>query len=104
MSKPAIIKPAHKAITAYYGSRDTFARHNVAHEGAVRSAFQTLLAGTASVHHWTLIPELRMKVAGKTIIPDGTLKDAYNIPRGYWESKDESDDLDDEIEKKRKLG
>jgi len=84
------IKPTHKAVAEYYRSRDNFARHNVAHESAVRSAFQALLATTAGAHDWTLIPELRMKVAGKTVIPDGTLKDLYNIPRGYWESKDEA--------------
>ena len=99
------IKPTHKPIAAYFAARDTFARHHVAHESAVRSAFQQLLGSTASLHGWTLIPELRMKsTGGKTVIPDGTLKDIFNLPRGYWESKDESDDLDEEIEKKRKLG
>src|SRR5687768_2016013 len=104
MAKPTVIKPTHKAVAAYYTSRDNFARHHVAHESAVRSAFQSLLGATASLHHWTLIPELRMKVAGKTVIPDGTLKDLYNIPRGYWESKDEADRLDDEIDLKRRKG
>ncbi len=41
-----------------------------------------------------------MKVAGKLIFPDGTLRDDFNLPRGYWEAKDTHDDLDQEIGKK----
>jgi predicted helicase len=47
-----------------------------------------------------LIPKQTMKVGGKRIAPDGTLRDLYNLPRGYWEAKDTDDDLDAEIRKK----
>ncbi|WP_262691457.1 hypothetical protein [Arachidicoccus soli] len=30
---------------------------------------------------------------GKNVTPDGTLKDMLRQDWGYWESKDESDDL-----------
>lgn len=40
-----------------------------------------------------------MTVGGKTIIPDGTLRDLFLV-RGYWEAKDTKDDLDAEIKKK----
>jgi len=35
-----------------------------------------------------------------TVYPDGTVKDALRLPWGYWESKDQDDDLDQEIQKK----
>jgi hypothetical protein len=48
-----------------------------------------------------LIGELDYRTRkGYTIIPDGTLKDALRQDWGYWESKDEADDLDVEIAKK----
>jgi predicted helicase len=36
--------------------------------------------------------------------PDGTLYDAFRIPRGYWEAKDTNDDLDAEIRAKINRG
>jgi predicted helicase len=40
----------------------------------------------------------------RTIRPDGTLRDANSLPRGYWEAKDTADDLDAEIVKKAARG
>ena len=48
-----------------------------------------------------MIAELDYRTrTGRTIYPDGTLKDALRQDWGYWESKDEADDLDTEIQKK----
>ena len=48
-----------------------------------------------------LIAEISTKnKQGKIITPDGTLKDNIRNDWGYWESKDESDDIDEEIRKK----
>ena len=72
-----------------------------------RPAFHALLAAAGKEHGWTLIAEHEKKVGGaggKTIRPDGTFKDGMNLVRGYWEAKDTDDDLDREIEKKRKAG
>ena len=33
--------------------------------------------------------------------PDGTLRDRWQLPHGYWEAKDGSDDLEVEIRRKR---
>ena len=66
----------------------------------MRSAFQNLLAETAKPHGWLLVPEQRAKVGGKTVSPDGTLRDLFNLHRGYWEAKDTDDDLTAEIRKK----
>src|ERR1700694_5365945 len=99
MPPPPHIKPAHKAIQAYYETLTAYSERHVGHEGAVRSAFQTLLADTAKLHRWLLIPEKRMRVGGKLVIPDGALYDEFNLNRGYWEAKDTDDVLDVEIKK-----
>ena len=112
------LKPAHRAIKAYYDCLAGYTDQRVTHEGALRSAFQTLLADTARAHGWTLIPELGARAsdptrdregaaaqrATHTLRPDGTLRDANSLPRGYWEAKDTADDLDAEIVKKTALG
>ncbi len=104
MPKSGPIKPAHKAIQTYYAALKGYGAHEVEHELALRSAFQSLLDQTARLHKWFLIPELTTKVGGKSVRPDGTLRDDFNLYRGYWEAKDSADDLDKEIGKKIKSG
>ncbi|HEX8341550.1 MAG TPA: hypothetical protein VF624_11630 [Tepidisphaeraceae bacterium] len=62
-------------IDRYYATLAELGQQYVLHEGAVSVAFQTLLADAARPHHWTLIPQLTDKKAGKNIRPDGTFKD-----------------------------
>ena len=40
------VKPTHKAVKTYYAALATYADQSVEHEGALRSAFQNLLAET----------------------------------------------------------
>jgi predicted helicase len=98
------IKPTHKALAAYYEMLRTYGEQQVRHEGALETAFQRLLADTARARGWTLVPKLAKKRGGKTIIPDGTLRDEFNLPHGYWEAKDTDDDLSAEIRKKTARG
>ena len=91
-------KPAHVAITRYFRALDAYAKQGVRHEGALRTAFQDLLADTALSVGWQLIPELTDRI--KHIRPDGTLRDSYFIERGHWEAKDSDDNLETEIKKK----
>jgi predicted helicase len=100
MSKQLTIKPTSKPIQTYYAALESYGAQGVEHEGALETAFQRLLADTARLKNWTLIPKLKMKVGGKTIFPDGTVRDDFYLPRGYWEAKDTHDDLDQEIVKK----
>ncbi len=86
-----------KAIDHYYNELEAYHTHKVTHETAVRSAFQNLLASFAQSANWTLIPEQTL-ANGKR--PDGTLRDTFNLPRGYWEARDTRDDLNIEIRKK----
>jgi hypothetical protein len=90
-----------RAIDHYYKELAAYQTHKVTHETAVRSAFQNLLAAYAQSANWTLIPEQTL-ANGKR--PDGTLRDSFNLPRGYWEAKDTRDDLSTEISKKINLG
>ncbi|MCA9927259.1 MAG: hypothetical protein KC419_02230, partial [Anaerolineales bacterium] len=79
-------------IIRYGGSRK---------ESSVRKPFQDLLEAYARQRNLEMIAELDYRTRkGHTIYPDGTLKDALRQDWGYWESKDDQDDLDVEIEKK----
>ncbi|MEH2318013.1 MAG: type ISP restriction/modification enzyme [Nostoc sp.] len=79
-------------IIQYGGSRK---------ETSIRVAFQNLVNEYCKPREFRLIPELDYKTAsGKLVYPDGTVKDALRLDWGYWESKDEYDNLDQEIEKK----
>src|SRR2546421_7484575 len=96
------ITATHKrAIDHYYQELAAYHTLKVTHETGVRSAFQNLLATFAQSANWTLIPEQTL-ANGKQ--PDGTLRDTFNLPRGYWEAKDTKDDLNIEIRKKINAG
>jgi len=90
-----------KAIDHYYKELAAYHEKKVTHETAVRSAFQYLLSAFAQSANWVLIPEQTL-ANGKR--PDGTLRDSFNLPRGYWEAKDTRDDLTTEIRKKISIG
>ncbi|TRZ49685.1 DNA methyltransferase [bacterium] len=83
-------------IMQYGGSRN---------ETAIRPAFQKLLEQYCADKKLELIMELGYKTPfGTTVSPDGTLKDALRQDWGYWESKDQYDSLDYEIQKKLEKG
>jgi predicted helicase len=70
-------------------------------ETAIRNAFYNLLNEYAKQKGLMMVPELTIRtVKRKNVTPDGTLKDSLRQDWGYWESKDESDNIDDEIKKK----
>jgi hypothetical protein len=98
------VSPQAKPIATYQAELARYHTHNVTHESALRTAFHNLLAAfssQASNDGWTLIPEEPLP-NGK--IPDGTLRDSFNLRRGFWEAKDTSDDLEQEIRKKIAIG
>jgi hypothetical protein len=82
------------AIEQYYELLGEYRQQRVHHEGAVSTAFESLLTQLAKQKGWVFIPLLA--VIGKRIVPDGTIRDANGLPRGYWEAKDTADDLDKE--------
>ena len=99
------LRPTHKIVRDYYSELDQFDRLGVAHEGAVRSAFQSLLQGCARQFDWTLVPEHSMTVRrDRRIVVDGALMDNFRLTHGYWEAKDADDDLPSEVVRKFEAG
>jgi predicted helicase len=91
--KDGAIKRYHQAMVEYYA-------REVVHEQGLRPAFLNLLNECAP-KGWLVVTEQRL-ANGR--IPDGTLRDEFNLPRGYWEAKDQGDDLPTEIRKKIAAG
>ncbi|NJO76654.1 MAG: N-6 DNA methylase [Leptolyngbyaceae cyanobacterium RM1_406_9] len=74
-------------------------------ETSIRNAFERLLNDYCKPRNYLLIPELDFKTKfNTTVFPDGTVKDAIRLEHGWWESKDQYDKLDEEIEKKLEKG
>ena len=74
-------------------------------ESVVREAFKDLLKGWAKQYDLTFIPEYQIESKAKERrYVDGALLHTLRVPFGYWEAKDEKDDLDAEIEHKFKRG
>ncbi|MFZ1136374.1 MAG: N-6 DNA methylase, partial [Candidatus Korobacteraceae bacterium] len=105
MQEPLNLKPTHKLVKSYYETLGQFGQLNIDHEMAVRSAFQALLAGCGRQYDWTLVPEWKIQKPKAGIIKvDGALIDTFRLARGYWEAKDERDDLEKEITAKLEKG
>lgn len=74
-------------------------------ESVVREAFKDLLKGWARQHDLIFVPEYEITTPAKDRrYVDGALLHALRMPFGYWEAKDEKDDLDAEIEYKLRRG
>jgi predicted helicase len=99
------LKPTHKPVQNYYEALRQFKTIGVSHEGAVRSAFQTLLEHCGRQFGWKLVPEWSIrKNGGHPIRVDGALVDEYRLTHGFWEAKDTADDLAREVKKKIAAG
>jgi len=74
-------------------------------EGVVSEAFKDLLKGWARSQDLEFVPqyEIETKTKERRYV-DGALLYELRMPFGYWEAKDEKDDLDAEIEHKFKRG
>ena len=70
-------------------------------ESVLREAFHNCLKKYCERKKLTLIDELPDKPGTR---PDGTVKDSMRLRYGFWEAKDEKDDLDKEINKKNDKG
>ena len=74
-------------------------------ESVVREAFKDLLKGWARQHDLVFVPEYEITTPAKDRrYVDGALLHTLRMPFGYWEAKDEKDDLDAEIEFKLRRG
>ena len=99
------LKPAHAPVKAYYEALAQLHRGNFRNEGNIRGAFEDLLKKCARQFDWTVVPEYQLSRTGKhPLRADAALLDAFNLPRGYWEAKDDKDDLQAEMKKKFEAG
>lgn len=76
-----------------------------ARESVVREAFKTLLKDWGRSRDLIFVPEYEHETLTKDRrYIDGALLHELRVPFGYWEAKDEKDNLDDEIEFKFRRG
>ena len=94
---PAGLAPDSPPVRAYRAALGRYAAVGAAHEQAVKTAFHDLLQSAAG-SEWTLVPEFTPP--GKRVRYDGALRDGFGFTLGYWEAKDEGDDLEREVQKK----
>jgi predicted helicase len=95
----------HKSVLSYYQSLRQYSLLEATHEGAVKAAFGTLLAQCAKQFEWTVVGEYELpRHKQRSLRVDGALVDRWKLARGYWEAKDEYDDLAVEAKKKIALG
>lgn len=74
-------------------------------ESVVREAFKDLLKGWGRQHDLVFIAEHEhVSPAKDRCYVDGALLHEIRVPFGYWEAKDTDDNLDAEIEKKKRRG
>jgi len=74
-------------------------------ETVVREAFKTLLKSWGRALDLIFVPEYEYITPARDRRQiDGALLHTVRVPLGYWEAKDEKDDLDDEIEFKFRRG
>lgn len=98
MSKPLIL--------AYYNQLDRAVQFSKSrNEDTIKSYFWMLLNDYAHKHNYEVVRELfTMGTRGSKVKPDGILKTLWGIEMGFWESKDEKDDIEEEISVKQKKG
>jgi hypothetical protein len=93
-------------IQHYLNELQTLRRvSGTAREGVVSEAFKTLLKEWGKSRDLIFVPQYEYQTLRRTrVYPDGALLHALRVPLGYWEAKDEEDDLDKEIDKKFRKG
>jgi predicted helicase len=99
------LKPSQKGVIAYYQELEAYARLGVTHETAVRDAFQALLKVCCAQANLTFVAEWKIKRKGRNPLSvDGAMVGFDELARGYWEAKDEHDDLAKEVKAKFAVG
>ncbi|HVS51778.1 MAG TPA: type ISP restriction/modification enzyme [Opitutaceae bacterium] len=98
------LRPTSAPVRAYYTALAQLANVGAKHESAVREAWHTLVEHGAP-KEWTLVREYSVNRKGAAPLRlDAVLLDAYRLPHGVIEAKDDKDDLAVEMRAKLKLG
>ncbi len=89
-------------ITNYYNQVHQVRRSGATNEGALSMPFYFLVMQYAQAKKYQFHSQItiKSKKTGKNIRPDGILMNDLRVHRGYWESKDPDDKIDEEIQKK----
>ncbi|MEQ6118834.1 N-6 DNA methylase [Reichenbachiella sp. MALMAid0571] len=88
-------------INQYYNHLHSLKKSGISNEMAIKQPFDTLVQQLASSRHYIYALEVTIKNDnGKNIRPDGVLMNELRIHKGYVESKDKDDSIDEEINKK----
>lgn len=88
-------------INQYYNQIHELQRVGVKNEMAIKQPFDTLLRQIVTPKHYVYATEVTIKNEnGKNIRPDGILMNKLRIHKGYVESKDTDDTINEEIDKK----
>ena len=94
--------PTYPHIERYHADKQRFIEYGGSDsESNIRRAFANCLDAYCRGEKLALIDELDDSRGNR---PDGTVKDALRMNRGYWEAKDSRDDLDTEIQRKFNSG
>jgi len=93
-------------IQSYFNELDRIrAASGTSRETVVREAFKDLLKSWGRQRDLIFIAEHEhFSPAKDRCYVDGALLHEIRVPFGYWEAKDTDDDLDEEIEKKKRKG
>ena len=93
-------------INQYYQNLDRTLQFGKSHnEQSIRNHFWHLLNDYARKSNYEVVPEVAvMGTRGSKVRPDGVVKNLWGLDIGLWESKDEKDDIEAEIDAKIKKG
>ena len=95
------LKPSHKAVKTYFKDIKTVKQSSFLHEGNVAPHFANLLSYCSKQFQWQLHQQYPLKRQGKhPLYVDGALLDEFRLVHGWWEAKDDSDNLENEVRKK----
>ena len=93
-------------INQYYNNLDRAIQFGKSlNEQSIRNHFWNLLNEYARKQNYEVVTEVYcIGTKGKKIKPDGIVRNLFGLDIGLWESKDEKDTIDDEIDAKQKKG
>jgi predicted helicase len=93
-------------INQYYNNLDRAIHFGKSkNEQSIRNHFWNLLNDYARKLNYEVVTEVSCQgTKGAKVRPDGILKNLFGLDIGLWESKDEKDNIDDEIDTKLKKG
>jgi len=93
-------------INQYYSNLDRAKQFGKStNEQSIRNYFWNLLNEYAHKLNYEVVTEVTCQgTLGKKVRPDGIVKNLFGLDIALWESKDEKDTINDEIDAKRKKG